>query len=133
MRVCPGALEGVKGLWPHERWGGDVERMSRQMGMGWGNHLNMGRDRGSRRGGGMSLMGKGGMPLVCAQGWKESLVLSSSPEPVPKSHAPTVLYKNTERRGESSEKKCRGPCLAQTGDSHLDLDPHFQIPLSFLS
>lgn len=78
-------------------------------------------------------MGKGGMPLVCAQGWKESLVLSSSPEPVPKSHAPTVLYKNTERRGESSKKKCRGPCLAQTGDSHLDLDPHFQIPLSFLS
>lgn len=71
------------------------------------------------------------MPLVCAQGWKESLVLSSSPEPVPKSHAPTVLYKNMERRGESS-KTCRGLCLAQTGDSHLDLDPHFQILLSFL-
>lgn len=77
-------------------------------------------------------MGKGGMPLVCAQGWKESLVLSSSPEPVPKSHAPTVLYKNTERRGESSKRRCRGPCLVRTGSSPLDLDPHFQIPLTFL-
>lgn len=101
--------------------------MSRQMGMGWGKSPG----HGSRGDGGGELMGKGGMPLVCAQGWKESLVLSSSPEPVPKSHAPTVLYKNTERRGESSKRKCRGPCLAQTGDGHLDLDPRFQIPLSF--
>lgn len=43
----PRALEGVKGLWPHEEWGGDVERMSRQMGMGWENHLNMGRGWGA--------------------------------------------------------------------------------------
>lgn len=28
--------EGGKGLWPHDGWGGDVERMSRHMGMGWG-------------------------------------------------------------------------------------------------
>lgn len=32
----PRALEGVKRLWPHEQGGGgvEVERMSRQMGMG---------------------------------------------------------------------------------------------------
>lgn len=29
------APEGVQGLWPQEGWGGEVERMSRQMGMGW--------------------------------------------------------------------------------------------------
>lgn len=28
--------EGGKGLWPHDDRGGDVERMSRHMGMGWG-------------------------------------------------------------------------------------------------
>lgn len=67
MRVCPGHWRGVEGLWPHEGWGGDVERMSRQMVWDgrptwtWGG-----------AGGGMSLMGEGGMPLVCAQGWKES-------------------------------------------------------------
>ena len=77
-------------------------RMSRHMGMGWGNHLKMG--QGEQKEWGDELMGKGGMPLVCAQGWKESLVLSSSPEPVPKSHAPTVLYKT--RREE--EKAARG-------------------------
>lgn len=62
--------------------------------MGWG---------GEAGGGGDELMGEGGMPLVCAQGWKESLVLSSSPEPVPKSRAPTVL--NTERRGENGKRR----------------------------
>lgn len=44
--------------------------MSRQMGMGWGNHLNTG--SGEQKGWGDELMGKGGMPLVCAQDWKES-------------------------------------------------------------
>lgn len=46
----PQALEGGRGLWPHEGWGGNVERMSRHMGMGWGDHLKMG--WGSRRNGG---------------------------------------------------------------------------------
>lgn len=32
----PRVLEGGKGLWPHEGWGGDVERMSRHMGYGMG-------------------------------------------------------------------------------------------------
>lgn len=121
----PRALEGGKGLWPHEGWGGDVERMSRH-GYGMGESPENG-VKGTE-GMGDELMGKGGMPLVCAQGWKESLVLSSSPEPVPKSHAPTVLYKNTERRGESSRRKCRGRCAAQTGDSPLIWTPIFNSP-----
>lgn len=37
----------------------------------------------------------------------KSLVLSSSPEPVPKSHAPTVLNKHTERRGENGKRRPR--------------------------
>lgn len=81
-----------------------------------------------QRGWGGELMGEGGMPLVCAQGWKESLVLSSSPEPVPKSPAPTVLYKNTERRGESSKRKCRGPCLARQGTATLIWTPVCKSP-----
>ncbi|KAB1280963.1 hypothetical protein Cadr_000004731 [Camelus dromedarius] len=61
MRVCPGP--------GGSEMGGGVERMSRQMGMGWGNHLNTG--SGEQKGWGDELMGKGGMPLVCAQDWKE--------------------------------------------------------------
>lgn len=105
--AVPQALEGAR-VSELTRAGGDVVKMSRQM--GWDGVGKPGE-------GGDELMGEGGMPLVCAQGWKESLVLSSSPEPVPKSHAPTVLNKHTERRGENSKRKCGGPCLAQTGQS----------------
>lgn len=123
MRLCPRHWREPGSRSSRGRVGGDVVRMSRQM--GWDGV-------GEAGGEGGELMGEGGMPLVCAQGWKESLVLSSSPEPVPKSHAPTVLNKHTERRGENGKRKCGGPCLAQTEDSHLDLDPHFQVPLSCL-
>lgn len=63
------APEGVQGLWPQEGWGGEVERMSRQMGMGWASpeHGGVG---GEQRDGGEPW--EGGMPLVCAQGWEES-------------------------------------------------------------
>lgn len=65
-------------------------------------------------------MGRGGeLGIKEMSGWEraachwymhragKSLVLSSSPEPVPKSHAPTVLNKHTERRGENGKRRPR--------------------------
>lgn len=103
--AVPQALEGARVL-ELTRVGGDVVRMSRQMGWDGAGKLGDGGDE---------PRGEGGMPLVCAQGWRESLVLSSSPEPVPKSHAHRV-NKHTERRGENGKRRRGGPRLAQTGD-----------------
>ena len=101
MRVRPRHLR------PHE--GGDAARMSRQVGAGWGHlHGEGGGRAGEQRGGEMSRWQREACHWYVHRAGK-SLVLSSSPEPVPQSHAPTVLYKNTERGGESSARKRRGP------------------------
>ena len=64
--------------------------------MGWGK-LGMEEMSGWEGGEGHGWMHRAG----------KSLVLSSSPEPVPKSHAPTVLNKHTERRGENGKRRPR--------------------------
>lgn len=87
---------------------------------------------GGAEGMGDELMGKGGMPLVCAQGWKESLVLSSSPEPVPKSHAPTVLYKTRREEEKAARGSAETPVRPRQETVPLIWTPHFPIPLSFL-